>query len=150
MEPAPTRSEVWEAVQPLAARYRLAPEFVFALVAAESNFDPRARNGAARGLLQVQPAAWAAVATRPYAPNVWHWRQNLAVGVDYLAFIRSELHRRGKFSYPLLLACFHYGLEYVERRDFDLRALRVPENEIYRQLWAGNLAPVAPPQPGEK
>jgi hypothetical protein len=77
---------------------------------------------------------------------VWRWRQNLAVGVDYLVWCRSELHRRQKFSYPLLLASFHHGLDYVEARDFNLRRLDPPDNPIYRELWRGNLAPVAPPK----
>ena len=47
----PTRPEIWAAIQPLAARYRIAPGFIYALVAAESDFNPRARNGQARGLL---------------------------------------------------------------------------------------------------
>ncbi|MBL9217965.1 MAG: transglycosylase SLT domain-containing protein, partial [Opitutaceae bacterium] len=45
-----TRESVWSAIQPLAERYRMDPAFIYALVAAESNFDPQARNGEARGL----------------------------------------------------------------------------------------------------
>src|SRR5437868_3267958 len=55
---APSRLEVWTEIQPQVARYGLSPGFIYALVAAESNFDPQARNGEARGLLQVKPAAW--------------------------------------------------------------------------------------------
>lgn len=141
-----TRESVWLAIQPLAARYRMDPAFVFALVAAESNFDPRARNGEARGLMQIKPGAWRTVSREPYEPAVWAWRQNLAAGVDYLAWCRSYLHRKQKFSYPLLLASFHYGLDYVEARDFDLNRLAVPDSPIYRELWRGNLAPVPPPK----
>ena len=144
-EPPPTRAEIWAAIQPQAARYRMAPAFIFALVAAESNFDPGARNGDARGLLQLKPAAWRAVSITPYEPTVWEWRSNLEVGIDYLAYARSYLHRKTEFSYPLLLASFHYGLDYVEERGFDLRRLAVPDSPIYRQLWDGNLAPVTPP-----
>src|SRR5262245_13159696 len=85
----PTRGEIWAAIQPLAQRYRLEPEFIYALVAAESNFDPRAKNGEARGLLQIKPAAWRAVSRQAYEPAVWDWRANLEVGVDYLAYSRS-------------------------------------------------------------
>jgi len=143
--PRPTRAEIWAAIQPLAERYRMEPAFVYALVAAESNFDPRARNGEARGLLQLKLQAWRAVSKRPYEPTVWDWRVSLEVGLDYLAYSRNYLHRKTTFSYPLLLAAFHYGLDYVEERRFDVRRVPVPDSPIYRELWRGNLAPVAPP-----
>lgn len=145
-EPPPTRAEIWTAIQPLAVRYRIAPEFIYALVAAESNFDPAARLGSARGLLQLKPVAWRAVSKRPYEPGVWAWRENLEVGIDYLAFSRAYLHRKTDFSYPLLLAAFHYGLDYVEERQFDVRRIPIPDNPVYRELWSGNLSPVAPPR----
>lgn len=141
----PTRAEIWAAIQPLAGRYRIAPAFIYALVAAESNFDPSARNGEARGLLQVKPGAWRAVSAVPYEPAVWNWRTNLEVGIDYLAYSRAYLHKKTAFSYPLLLAAFHYGLEYVEERDFSVERIPVPASPIYHQLWSGNLAPVPPP-----
>src|SRR4051812_29497416 len=95
MAPDPaTRATVWAAIQPLAARYRIDPAFIFALVAAESNFDPAARNGEARGLLQIKPSAWREVSHDPYEPEVWNWRRNLATGIDYLAWCRSTLHQK--------------------------------------------------------
>lgn len=146
--PPPTRAEIWAAIQPPAARYRLDPAFIYALVAAESNFAPGARNGDARGLLQLKPRAWAAVSREPYEPAVWDWRANLAAGIDYLAFCRSDLHRQPgvEFSYPLLLAAFHYGLDYVGERRFDVGRLECPDNAIYRELWQGRLTPIAPPR----
>ena len=141
----PTRAEVWAAIQPMAARYRMEPAFIYALVAAESNFDPSARNGAARGLMQIKPAAWITVSAEPYEPAVWDWRKNLAAGVDYLAYSRAYLHKKTSFSYPLLLAAFHYGLDYVEERNFDVGRIPIPDSPIYRQLWSGNLTPVPAP-----
>jgi soluble lytic murein transglycosylase-like protein len=140
-----TREAVWAAIQPHAARYRIEPALVYALVAAESNFDARAQNGEARGLLQLKPAAWREVSREPYEPAVWDWRKNLAAGVDYLAWSRSYLHKKQKFSYPLLLAAFHYGMDHVEQRDFDLGRIEPPASSVYRELWRGNLAPVPPP-----
>ena len=142
----PTRADVWTAIQPMARRYRIDAAFIYALVAAESNFDPLARNGDARGLLQIKPRAWRNVATRPYEPYVWNWRANLAVGVDYLAFSRATLHKRNVFSYPLLLAAFHYGLDYVKERRFDVSRVPVPDSRIYQELWRGNLTPVPGPR----
>lgn len=145
--PRPTRAEIWAAIQPQAERYKIDPAFIYALVAAESNFDPRARNGEARGLLQIKPGAWRTVSSELYEPAVWNWRTNLQVGIDYLAYSRSYLHEKTAFSYPKLLAAFHYGLDELERRNFDVSRVPIPDNEIYRALWRGNLAPVRPPAP---
>lgn len=141
----PTRAEIFAAIEVRAARYRMEPAFIYALVAAESNFNPRARKGDARGLMQLKAGAWHTVSSAPYEPTVWDWRANLDAGIDYLAHTRAELNRKTVFSYPVLLAAFHYGLDYVEERRFDLDRLRMPDNEIYRQLWNGNLAPLPPP-----
>jgi soluble lytic murein transglycosylase-like protein len=140
------RREVWRAIQRPAARYRLDPAFIYALVAAESNFDARARNGEARGLLQLKPGAWATVSAKPYEPTVWDWRASLETGIDYLAWCRHALHARSRFSERLLLAAFHYGFDYVESRDFDERRIPRPGHPTYRELWRGNLHPVPPPE----
>ena len=132
---------------PHAVRYRFAPELIDALVAAESNFEAGARHGEARGLFQLKPEAWRTVSADPYEPGVWDWRTNLRVGVEYLAWCRHTLHRHDKFSYPALLACFHHGLEHMRQRDFAPGRVAVPDNRIYRELWAGNLQPVPPPRP---
>lgn len=139
------REQVWAALQVHAKRYQLEPTFIFALVAAESNFDAAAQNGEARGLLQLKPVAWKTVTLQAYEPHVWEWRTNLRTGVEYLAFCRHALHEKNKFSYPLLLAAFHYGLEAVEDAKWDVRKFDPPDSPIYRELWRGNLAPVKPP-----
>ncbi len=148
VEAPPTKEEIWAAIQPQAARYRFDPVLIYALVAAESDFDPRARNGEARGLLQLKPAAWAQVSAAPYEPTVWSWRANLEAGIDYLAFTRSALQRRseGAFSDALLLAAFHHGLEYVEARGFEVGRLECPDHPIYRELWAGRLPSIPLPR----
>jgi soluble lytic murein transglycosylase-like protein len=114
---APTQLQIWQTIEEHAGRYRMEPTFVYALVAAESNFDASAANGDARGLLQLKPSAWAAVRKTPYEPNVWDWRENLRAGIDYLALCRQTLHAKQKFSYPRLLAAFHYGLGALEAAD---------------------------------
>ena len=142
----PTRAEIWAAIQPQAERYRIEPGFVYALVAAESNFDPRARRGEACGLLQLSPPAWRTVSERPFEPAVWEWRVNLATGIDYLAHLRNELHRKTAFSYPKLVAAFHHGPAALAERGFDEQRLAVPDHPVFRELWRGNLAPVEPPR----
>jgi len=122
------------------------PAFIYALVAAESNFDPAPGTARRGGCCKSSPGPGATVSREPYEPTVWTWRQNLSAGVDYLAWCRSELHRRQKFSYPLLLASFHYGIDYVAARDFDLRRLDPPDNAIYRELWRGKPHARAPPK----
>ena len=116
---------------------------LYALVAAESDFDARARQGDARGLLQLKPAAWAAVSARPYEPTVWDWRANLETGIDYAAWCRHALHARGRYSDRLLLAAFHYGFDYVEFRGFDEQRIPCPPGPIYRELWAAGSAGAA-------
>ena len=143
--PPATRESVWAAIQPLAARYRIEPAFIYALIAAESNFYARARRGEACGLLQLTPGAWRTVSTEAYDPAVWDWPKNLETGIEYLAWCRHTLQARKHFSYPALLASFHYGLDRVVEANFDLRRFPVPDNPIYRELWRGNLAPVPPP-----
>ena len=141
-----TRETVWAAIQPLAQHHHLASTVIYALVAVESNFDPMARHGEARGLMQLKPEAWRTVSREPYEPNVWAWRQNLAVGVDYLAWCRSNLPQNQKFSYPVLLAVYLYGLDYVAARDFNLNKLDPPDSALGRELWRGNLTPLPPPK----
>ncbi|HET7535972.1 MAG TPA: transglycosylase SLT domain-containing protein [Candidatus Didemnitutus sp.] len=139
------REQVWAALQAHAKHYRIEPAFIYALVAAESNFNAAARNGDARGLLQLTPAAWRTVTSQPYEANVWEWRANLRTGVDYLAYCRHALHEKKRFSYPLLLAAFHYGLDAVAAANWDAGKFAPPDNAIYRELWRGNLAPAEPP-----
>ena len=143
--PPPSRREIWQTVQVHAADYTLDPVLVYALIAAESNFDPAARQGEARGLFQLTPGAWRTVTTEPYEPGVWDWRRNLEVGIDYLAWCRHELHRRNQYSSVLVLAAFHYGFDNVAAAGFDPGRLPPPDNPIYRALWRGETPPVPPP-----
>jgi hypothetical protein len=139
------RREIWAAVQPLAARQGLDPGFVYALVKIESNFDPHAHRGEARGLLQLKPPAWQAVSALPYATQVWDWRTNLAVGIDALAGTKAALERKGVFSYPVLWACYHYGYDFVAARGFDLSRVPRPSDPVSRRLRSGEVHPVPPP-----
>ncbi len=143
----PTRAEIWAAIH-------LKPRVIVLILRSftrwsrfESNFDPRACNGEACGLLQLKSSAWAAVSSIPFELSVWDWRANLEAGIAHLAFCRSTCNRQPgvEFSYPLLLAAFHYGLDYVEERRFDVRRLECPDNAVYRELWRGQLTPIAPP-----
>ena len=140
------RRLVWEAVQPMAEARGIDPLFAYALVGAESGFDPRARRGEARGLLQIKPQAWAAASAIPYEPGVWDPMSNLAVGLDRLAAAKRALESRGVFSYPLLWAAHHYGLDYVAARGFDMSRIPRPPGRVAIRLWSGDARPLDPPR----
>jgi soluble lytic murein transglycosylase-like protein len=140
------RRAIWAAIQPLATERGIDPLFVYAIVRIESNFDPHASRGLARGLLQIKPRAWMAVSTIPYEPAVWAWRVNLSVGIDSLASIKGALQARGVFSYPMLWAAYHYGLGYVEAHGFDLDRIPRPPDPVSRRLWSGDVHPIAAPK----
>lgn len=137
--------EVWEFVQEQAPQRNLEPEFVYALVWAESSLDARARSSVARGMMQLTKPAWEEVSQESYR-HAWDWRTNIRVGIDYLAFCRDFLVKHDSFNYPLLAAAYRYGPYYVEKKNFNLQQVKQPKNEIYRRIFEGNVRPVAPPE----
>jgi len=140
------RREIWAAIQPLAESRGLDPQFVYALVRVESRFDPHAKSGENRGLLQIKPKAWRAVTGIPYETGVWDWRTNLAVGMDGLVGMKETLTGKGVFSYPLLWASYHYGIDYVAACGFDMSRIPRPADAISQRIWSGEIHPVAPPK----
>jgi soluble lytic murein transglycosylase-like protein len=140
-----TRRALWAALQPLARARGIDPGFVYSLVAAESHFDPAAAKGDARGLMQLTPRAWAAVSDIPFRTGALEARTNLTVGIDSLASIKRALVKKGVFSYPLLWASYHYGLEFVEAHGFDMSRIPRPSDPISYRLFSGELDPVRPP-----
>jgi hypothetical protein len=112
----------------------------------ESDFNPRAKHGESRGLLQIKPREWKAVSSLPYATAAWDWRTNLSVGLDCMALIKRELAARGVFSYPLLWASYNYGYDYVAAHGFDMRRIPRPSDSVAYRLWSGEIHPLQPPQ----
>ena len=112
----------------------------------ESDFNPRAKRGENRGLLQIKPKGWRAVSSLPYETAVWDWRANLTVGLDALAQIKRDLDTKDMFSYPLLWASYHYGYDYVASRGFDMGRIPRPSDPIAYRLWSGEIHPLAPPK----
>ena len=136
--------KVWSYVQETSAQKNLDAEFVYALAWAESSLNAKARSPVARGIMQLTKSAWREVSDASYR-HAWDWKTNVRVGVDYLAFCRDFLKRHDVFSYPLLAACYRYGPYYVKKKDFDLKLVRKPANDIYRRIFNGNIRPVRPP-----
>lgn len=138
------RDDVWRVVQREAALHELDPRFVFAIVAAESSFNAKARNRDARGLMQVRSATWSTVSDRPFR-EAWKWEANVAVGTAYLGRLKAFLQEKDQFSYPLLAACYRYGPGRVQEAGFRLQNLPRTRNRVYRELFGGSVAPVAIP-----
>ena len=132
---------VWRKVQQEAALYDLEPEFVFAIVFAESSFRPRAKNTGGNGIMQVSPATWSDMTEYPYE-MVWDWQANIEVGTAYLGWCREYLEAKNQFSYPLLAACYNKGPDFVRKNGFDIKKVGKTTNETYLQLFRGNLSPV--------
>ena len=97
-----------ELIQAAAARYAVDPDLITSVIAAESNFDPKAvsrRN--ARGLMQLLPQT----ATRLGVTNLFDPAENINAGTLYL----SELLKRSNNNLALTLAAYNAGPQTVER-----------------------------------
>jgi hypothetical protein len=95
--------------------------------------------------MQIKPRAWRAVSDLPYGTSVWDWRSNLTVGMDALASIKKVLTEKGAFSYPMLWASYHYGIDYTTAHGFDMSRIPRPSDPVSYKLWAGNAHPLGPP-----
>jgi hypothetical protein len=60
--------------------------------------------------------------------------------------IKQALEQKHVFSYPLLWACYHYGLDYVAAHGYDVNRIPIPSDPVAYKLWSGEIHPLAPPQ----
>lgn len=106
--PAVDPSPYGELVKAAAARYAVDAELIKSVIAAESNFDPKAiskRN--ARGLMQLLPET----AVRFGVQDIFDPKENIDAGTHYL----SDLLKRYNNDLVLALAAYNAGPERVEQ-----------------------------------
>ncbi|MHB8500744.1 MAG: lytic transglycosylase domain-containing protein [Candidatus Acidiferrales bacterium] len=97
-----------EIVNAAAARYSVDADLISSVIAAESNFDPKAiskRN--ARGLMQLLPQT----ATRFGVQNIFDPQENIEAGTHYL----RDLLQRYNNNLALALAAYNAGPERVQQ-----------------------------------
>jgi hypothetical protein len=95
-------------VNKLAPQYELNPDLVLAVVAAESNFNPRALSPKnARGLMQLIPQT----ATRFGVRDIWDPEQNLRGGMAYLRWLLGYFND----DLRLALAAYNSGEQTVDK-----------------------------------
>jgi len=104
----PDKQKIAQLVTALAPAYAVAPRLALAVIAVESNFDPKARSHKdARGLMQLIPAT----ATRFRVRNSFDIRDNLHGGLAYLRWLLS--YYRGEVA--LAAAAYNAGEGVVDR-----------------------------------
>ena len=136
-KPRPTRAEIDAHIEEVAVRYGIAPRLVAAIVAAESEFNPRAVSPkGAQGLMQLMPETAASLDVQ----DAFDARENIEGGVRHL---RALLDRfRG--NVPLAVAAYNAGEQavityrgippYPETRRYVIRVLRRVDREAARMV----------------
>jgi hypothetical protein len=131
----PSVAEIMADIEAVAAKHRVPPRLVAAIVAVESEFNPRAvsRKGA-QGLMQLMPATAASVAVQ----DSFDARENIEGGVRHL----RTLMDRYQNDLPVVLAAYNAGDRAVlayqgvppfrETRQYVMRVLRRYDREAAR------------------
>lgn len=104
----PAQRKVWALVAKLAPEYGVHPRLAFAVIRAESNFDPAAVSPKnAQGLMQLIPETSARFnVTKPFDPE-----QNIRGGLAYLRWLLAYF----KGQVPLVAAAYNAGEGTVNR-----------------------------------
>ena len=143
--PQPTTAEIMAHIEEVAARHRVSPKLVAAIVAVESEFNPRAvsRRGA-QGLMQLMPATAASLEVE----DSFDIRENLDGGVRHLRILMTRFHN----DLPLVLAAYNAGDRaviayggvppYPQTRRYVVRVLRRYDPEAARAASARIYGPL--------
>jgi soluble lytic murein transglycosylase-like protein len=106
--PVATTAPLREIVKAAAARYSMDADLILSVIAAESNFDPKAVSKKnARGLMQLLPET----ATRFGVHDIFDPQENIDAGTHYL----RDLLQRYNNDLALALAAYNAGPERVEQ-----------------------------------
>jgi hypothetical protein len=131
----PTIAQIMAQIDEVAARHHVPPRLVAAVIAVESEFNPRAvsRRGA-RGLMQLMPATAATLDVE----DSFDTRKNIEGGVRHLRVLMDRYHN----DLPLVLAAYNAGdtavinyrgvPPYRETRQYVVRVLRRFDREAAR------------------
>lgn len=120
-----------------ASRNALSPDFVRAVIQAESAFNPRARSmKGAMGLMQLMPQTAVAYGVR----NVYDPEENIAAGTAYL----KSLLTRYNDDVPLALAAYNAGPGAVEKYGRTVPPYRETRAYVTRIQNASGPAPTGP------
>ena len=143
-ESAPSQVDINTHIEEVAAHHGVAPKLVAAIVAVESQFNPRAvsRRGA-EGLMQLMPATAATLEVDdPFDP-----RDNIDGGVRHLKRLMKRFHN----DLPLVLAAYNAGEQavithrgippYRETRQYVVRVLRRYDRDAAREVAKQLAAP---------
>jgi len=153
VRPKPTTAEILAHIDEVAARHRVPPRLVAAIVAVESEFNPHAvsRRGA-QGLMQLMPATAASLDVQ----DSFDMQENLDGGVRHLRVLMGRFHN----DLPLVLAAYNAGDRaviayhgvppYPQTRRYVIRVLRRYDPAAAREAAARIYGPphtVTPPPP---
>ena len=141
-------------IDEVAARHRVPPRLVAAVIAVESEFNPRAvsRRGA-QGLMQLMPATAAHLDVQ----DSFDTRENIEGGVRHLRVLMD----RYRNDLPLVLAAYNAGdtavlayrgvPPYRETRQYVIRVLRRYDREAARaaaiRIYGAGSTPTRPERP---
>jgi Transglycosylase SLT domain len=134
---APSEAEIIAWIEAAAARYEVSPRLIAAIIAVESEFNPRAvsRTGA-QGLMQLMPATAVGLkVSDSFDPG-----ENIEGGVRHLRALMDRFHN----DLPLVLAAYNAGEQaviahrgippYPETRQYVVRVLRLVDQDAARAV----------------
>jgi Transglycosylase SLT domain len=150
----PTIAEIMAQIDEVATRHRVPPRLVAAVIAVESEFNPRAVSRAgAQGLMQLMPATAASLDVQ----DTFDTRENIEGGVRHLRVLMD----RYRNDLPLVLAAYNAGdtavlnyrgvPPYRETRQYVIRVLRRYDRDAAREaairIYGAGSRPTRPQAP---